>query len=141
MKGSINFFSEDVDFSLKNESSIQSWISLCIEKEALICGDLSFIFSSDEHILTINKDYLDHDFYTDIITFDYREDEIISGDVFISIDRVTENATTLSLSFSDELHRVMIHGVLHIMGYKDKTPEEESLMRSKEDFYLSLRTF
>lgn len=141
MKGSINFFSEDVDFSLKNERSIQSWISLCIEKEALICGDLSFIFSSDEHILTINKDYLDHDFYTDIITFDYREDEIISGDVFISIDRVTENATTLSLSFSDELHRVMIHGVLHIMGYKDKTPEEESLMRSKEDFYLSLRTF
>lgn len=141
MKGSINFFSEDVDFSLKNERSIQSWISLCIEKEALICGDLSFIFCSDEHILTINKDYLDHDFYTDIITFDYREDEIISGDVFISIDRVTENATTLSLSFSDELHRVMIHGVLHIMGYKDKTPEEESLMRSKEDFYLSLRTF
>lgn len=141
MKGSINFFSEDVDFSLKNERSIQSWISLCIEKEALICGDLSFIFSSDEHILTINKDYLDHDFYTDIITFDYREDEIISGDIFISIDRVTENATTLSLSFSDELHRVMIHGVLHIMGYKDKTPEEESLMRSKEDFYLSLRTF
>jgi rRNA maturation RNase YbeY len=141
VKGSINFFSEDVDFSLKNESSIQSWISLCIEKEALICGDLSFIFSSDEHILSINKDYLDHDFYTDIITFDYREDEIISGDVFISIDRVTENATDLSLSFSDELHRVMIHGVLHIMGYKDKTPEEESLMRSKEDFYLSLRTF
>ena len=141
MKGSINFFSEDVDFSLINESSLQSWILLSIEKEALVCGDLSFIFSSDDHILNINKDYLNHDYYTDIITFDYREDQIISGDIFISIDRVKENASTLSLPFTDELHRVMIHGVLHIMGYKDKTPEEESLMRSKEDFYLSLRTF
>lgn len=140
MNEAINFFSEDVEFSLKNEKAIKNWIENSIKKEALYLGELSFIYCSDIHILKINKDYLNHDYFTDIITFDYREDDTISGDIFISIDRVRENASTLSLPFEDELHRVMIHGVLHIMGYKDKTPEEETLMRKKEDFYLSLRT-
>ena len=88
----------------------------------------------------MNQDYLDHHFFTDIITFDYKEGNTISGDIFISIDRVADNANKLSLPFIDELHRVIIHGVLHIIAYRDKTPEEEKLMRSKEDFYLSLRS-
>lgn len=141
MESSINFFSEDIDFSLENESLISDWIQKSITKEKKQPGEISFIFSSDENILKINNEYLDHDFYTDIITFDYRENDTISGDIFISIDRVKENALSLSLPFQDELHRVIIHGVLHIIGYKDKSSEEESLMRSKEDFYLSLRTF
>ena len=124
----------------KNEIATKNWIEKSIKNEALSPGELSFIFCSDDHILKINKDYLQHDFYTDIITFDYREGNTISGDIFISVDRVLENASTLSLPFSEEIDRVLIHGVLHIMGYKDKTPEEESLMRRKEDFYLSLRT-
>jgi len=141
VESSINFFSEDIDFSLENESLISDWIQKSIIQEKKQPGEISFIFSSDENVLKINNDYLDHDFYTDIITFDYRENDTISGDIFISIDRVKENALSLSLPFQDELHRVIIHGVLHIIGYKDKSSEEESLMRSKEDFYLSLRTF
>jgi rRNA maturation RNase YbeY len=141
VESSINFFSEDIDFSLENESLISDWIQKSIIKEKKQPGEISFIFSSDENVLKINNEYLDHDFYTDIITFDYRENDTISGDIFISIDRVKENALSLSLPFQDELHRVIIHGVLHIIGYKDKSSEEESLMRSKEDFYLSLRTF
>jgi rRNA maturation RNase YbeY len=141
VESSINFFSEDIDFSLENESLISDWIQKSIIQEKKQPGEISFIFSSDENVLKINNDYLDHDFYTDIITFDYRENDTINGDIFISIDRVKENALSLSLPFQDELHRVIIHGVLHIIGYKDKSSEEESLMRSKEDFYLSLRTF
>jgi rRNA maturation RNase YbeY len=137
---SINFFSEDVEFSLEKEKSVKIWLEKCIKNEGLIPGELSYVFASDDYLLNINKEYLQHDFYTDIITFDYRESSTISGDIFISIDRVKENAATLQIPFPDELHRVIIHGVLHIMGYKDKSPEEETLMRSKEDFYLSLRT-
>ncbi len=141
MTNQINFFNEEIDFSLDNEFKIKDWISKSIITEKCTLGDLNFIFTSDQHLLQINKDYLDHDFYTDIITFDYRESDTISGDIFISIDRVTANAKGLSNLFSNELHRVLIHGVLHILGYKDKSAEEETLMRSKEDFYLSLRTF
>ena len=140
MEPSIHFFSEDSKFKLGDPESIVKWISSCIEKEGLIAGELSYIFSSDPYILKINQEYLDHNFFTDIITFDYRVDDIVNGDIFISIDRVKENAESLSIPFLDELHRVIIHGVLHIIGFKDKTPEEELLMRSKEDFYLSLRT-
>lgn len=141
MESGINFFSEDIDFDLENETEICDWIINCVKKENKKEGELSFIFSSDDYLLKINKEYLDHDFYTDIITFDYRDEDTISGDIFISIDRVKENAQSLSIPFIDELHRVLIHGVLHIIGYKDKSSEEESIMRAKEDFYLSLRTF
>lgn len=140
METAIHFFSEGIDFTLENESKTADWITKSIIQEKKQPGEISFIFSSDEHVLQINKEYLNHDFFTDIITFDYRVKDTISGDIFISIDRVKENALSLSLPFQDELHRVIIHGVLHIIGYKDKSPEEESLMRSKEDFYLSLRT-
>jgi len=137
----INFFTEEIQFSLKNESNIKEWINKSIEDENCTSGDINFIFTNDQHLLQINKEYLNHDFFTDIITFDYRDSDTISGDIFISIDRIKENAEGLSNSFYNELHRVLIHGVLHIIGYKDKSAEEETLMRSKEDFYLSLRTF
>ena len=140
MESTIHFFSEDTDFKLGDQENTSKWVKNCIQKEGLKTGELSFIFTSDLYILKINKEYLDHNYFTDIITFDYREEDVINGDIFISIDRVRENAETLSLTFQEELHRVIIHGVLHIIGFKDKTPEEELLMRSKEDFYLSLRT-
>ena len=141
MNSSINFFNEDNDYSLENEKKVKDWICKSIENESYIPGDLNFIFCSDPYLLKINQDYLDHNYYTDIITFDYKEDKNVNGDIFISIDRVKENSQDLNVPFVDELHRVMIHGVLHIISYRDKTPEEEKLMRSKEDFYLSLRTF
>ena len=141
MNSSVNFFNEDNDYSLEDEKKVTDWICKSIEKEAYTPGDLNFIFCSDPYLLKINQDYLDHNYYTDIITFDYKEDKKVNGDIFISIDRVSENAQDLNIPFIDELHRVMIHGVLHIISYRDKTPEEEELMRSKEDFYLSLRTF
>ncbi len=140
MSSSINFFNEDIDFALVNKAEIKKWIKLTIKKEACLPGDLNYIFCSDAYLLKINQDYLNHNFFTDIVTFDYKEANVISGDIFISIDRVKDNAKKLSNPFIDELHRVIIHGVLHIIGYGDKTPEEELLMRSKEDFYLSLRS-
>ena len=141
MNSSINFFNEDNDYSLENEKKVKDWICKSIENESYIPGDLNFIFCSDPYLLKINQDYLDHNYYTDIITFDYKEDRKVNGDIFISIDRVIENNKELNIAFMDELHRVMIHGILHIISYRDKTAEEEELMRSKEDFYLSLRTF
>jgi len=97
---------------------------------------ISVIFCSDDYLLSVNKEYLNHDYYTDIITFDYSVDTEISGDLFISIDRVKENSTEFNVPFLNELHRVLVHGVLHLCGYGDKSPVEETLMRSKEDFYL-----
>lgn len=139
-ESSLEFFSEDIDFDLNDPLTTKEWIQKSILNEHLSPGDLNFIFCSDEYLLKINQDYLNHDYYTDIITFDYRDGNVISGDLFISIDRVRENAKNASLDFLSEIHRVIIHGVLHIMGYNDKTPEEESIIRSKEDFYLSLRS-
>ena len=103
--------------------------------------NLSFIFCSDEYLLKINKNYLTHDFYTDVISFDYTEENLVSGDIFISIDRVKENAIIFSSSIKDELHRIIIHGLLHLLGYSDKTPRLKAIMKDKEDFYLSLRAF
>lgn len=99
-------------------------------------GDISVIFCSDKYLLEINKEYLNHDYYTDIVTFNYVKDSIISGDLFISIDRVRENAETFSSKFVVELYRVVFHGVLHLIGYKDKTEAEQKQMRNKEDYYL-----
>ena len=137
----IQSFNEDIDFDLESREKIFSWLSDSIEKEVHEVGEINFIFCSDDYLLKVNQDYLSHDYYTDIITFDYRDDKIVNGDLFISVDRVKDNAKELKSSFNDELHRVMVHGLLHIMGYGDKSPEEERLMRSKEDFYLSLRSF
>jgi rRNA maturation RNase YbeY len=135
----ISFHSEGIKFNLKNKAILKKWISSTIEKKKRKTGELNFIFCSDEHLLGINKQYLDHNTYTDIITFDYSEDDPkqpVSGDVFISIDRVKENAETFSKTFDNELHRVIIHGTLHLLGYKDKTKAAKEEMTKEEDACL-----
>lgn len=127
---SFNFI--EIKDNLKQKNKLKSWIKSIVEKEGMKAGDISYIFCSDDYLLEINKTYLQHDYYTDIITFDYNAENKIAGDLFISIDRVRENAEELNQSFEDELHRVIIHGVLHLLGYKDKTEKEEKLMRRKE---------
>jgi rRNA maturation RNase YbeY len=138
----IEFFSEDIDFSLSNPEQISSWIADIIAQHDQELVSLTYIFCSDEYLHNINIEYLDHDTLTDIITFDNADIEgTIEGDVFISIDRVRDNASTHGTTFEDELHRVIIHGVLHLLGFKDKTSEEEATMRKLEDSSLSLRKF
>ena len=134
----INFHSEGVDFHLVNEKKRIKWIKDSIKNEAKKVGEISYIFCSDEYLHKMNLEYLNHDTYTDIITFDYTEENIVSGDIFISIDRVKENAIKFKTLFEKELSRVIIHGALHLMGYKDKSAQEKKQMRSKEDFYLTL---
>lgn len=134
----VNFFTEDISFQLKHKSLLRTWLVKVIGNEGYRLTSLNCIFCSDEYLLQINKEYLQHDTYTDIITFDNSSDTLqIEGDIFISIDRVKENAK--NTLFLDELHRVMIHGVLHLMGYKDKTNADKTTMREKEDACLSLR--
>lgn len=133
---SISFFKEDVSVKLVNRKQKKNWIKFAVENEGFYCGDLSFIFCSDEYLLKINKEYLGHDYFTDIITFDYVEDKNISGDIFISIDRIKENADEFNVSFDEELNRVIIHGVLHLVGFNDKDESSKLLMTMKEDEYL-----
>lgn len=115
-----------------------NWISSAISIEKNVTGEINFIFCSDEYLLDINKKYLNHNYFTDVITFDYCEGNIVSGDIFISFDRVVENAISLKVNTEIELRRVIIHGVLHLLGFKDKTDDEKLTMREKEDFYLNL---
>ena len=129
------------DFLLTNQEVVNSWIKDVLAREDFELGDLSFVFCSDDFLHKMNLEYLEHDTLTDIITFDYREGKLISGEVYISTDRVEENAKEFSMSFRDELHRVMIHGVLHICGYNDSTDAEKEVMRTKEDWALALRNF
>ena len=136
----ISFYSEDIDFQLENEGFIAQWVNQSIENESLNPGEISVVFTSDEYLLNLNKSALNHDYYTDIITFDYTESRKISGDLFISVDRVKENAISFQEPFQRELSRVVIHGVLHLCGYKDKSDDEKTLMREKENFYLSLQS-
>lgn len=138
MKTRIHFFNEDITFRLKGIKEKRSWFIRCIESEGKSAGEINFIFCSDDYLHKMNMEYLNHDTLTDVITFDYTEENIISGDIFISVPRVKENASQLSFSFGDELNRVMAHGILHLCGYKDKTAKEEKQMRSKEDEKLSL---
>jgi probable rRNA maturation factor len=139
---SVDLHTEDVA-SVKeiNESFLESWYGDVCEREKKTLSDISVILCSDDYLLEMNRQYLDHDYYTDIITFDYSEEDLVSGDLFISIDRVTENANERSIAFDDELHRVCVHGLLHLIGYKDKSESEEALMRAKEDEMLKLRLF
>ncbi|MBV1887963.1 MAG: rRNA maturation RNase YbeY [Urechidicola sp.] len=132
-------FNKEIEFEFENTELISLWISQTIEKEGFKEGEVNYIFCSDEDLLEKNLKFLNHNTLTDIISFDYTLGSLISGDIFISIDRVTENATIFKSSFLDELHRVMIHGILHYCGYKDKTFSEKNEMRSKEEYYLSLR--
>ena len=136
----ISFYNE-ANFELEGNNFIQSWVSNVIDEESFKEGDISFVFCNDEYLLEKNIKYLNHNTLTDIISFDYTMGKLISGDIFISIERIQENAKEFEVSFKDELHRVIIHGILHFCGYNDKTQEEKELMRSKEDYYLSLRTF
>lgn len=137
----VSFASEQTDFSLHNESQIAEWLNNVSQSEGSSLMELTYIICSDEYLLEINKQYLAHDYYTDVITFDYSEDNQVSGDVFISIDRVRENAKTVGVTEEKELQRVMVHGLLHLLGYKDKTPVQKSEMTLKEDFYLSSQAF
>ena len=137
MEAEINFFYE-TDFSLVGENVFKKWVIEIIESESKQYGDINFIFCDDEYLHSINLKYLDHDTLTDIISFDYTEGDTISGDIFISIQRVKENAEEVSTEFSDELKRVMSHGVLHFCGYKDKTERESDLMRRKEEEKMQL---
>ncbi|MFT5337498.1 MAG: putative rRNA maturation factor [Luteibaculaceae bacterium] len=134
----ISFHSEDISFNLDHTQTTSGWIQLCIQKERKELGELAIIFCSDDYLHKMNVTYLNHDTLTDVITFDYSEHPVVSGDVFISIDRITENAKTHKTSFENELKRVIIHGVLHLIGFGDKSPETKEVMTSKEDFYLNL---
>ena len=136
----ISFLSEDVSFDLAHKEIIQKWISKVISEELKTIGEITYVFCSDQYLHKINLQHLQHDTFTDIITFDYCVDEIINSDIFISIDRVKENAISFRTSFKNELNRVIIHGILHLIGYDDKTDADKETMRSKEDFYLSLLT-
>lgn len=135
----IHFHTQDIKFTLKNKTLLKQWIASVIEKKKRKPGELNFIFCSDDYLLTINKQYLDHDTYTDIITFDYSQENEkmnICGDVYISIERVKENALKFSKSFEDELNRILIHGTLHLLGYKDKTKNAKAEMTKQEDLCL-----
>lgn len=135
----IRYFNEDIHFVLKDKLVNNRWLKLVAGSEIRSIGDVTIIFCSDKYILDVNLRYLHHDYYTDIITFDYCEGKKLSGDLFISIDTVRENALEYGVEFVDELHRVMVHGLLHLIGYDDHTPEEEKIIHEKEDYYLKLR--
>lgn len=135
----ISFHNQDISFNLKNKKKLKQWIVSTIQSKKRIAGDINFIFCSDESLLEINLQYLKHNTYTDIITFDYSKGDAqlpIAGDIFISIDRVKENAITYSKTFQEELNRVMIHGVLHLLGYKDKTKDAKAEMTKEENVCL-----
>ena len=126
-------FNYETDFLLENEAHYEAWISLIIESEGFEEGEINYIFCDDEYLHKINLEYLAHDTLTDIISFDYTVGNLIQGDIFVSIERVQDNASDFNVSFEEELKRVLSHGVLHYCGYKDKSPKDEALMRSKED--------
>ena len=138
----INFFTEETTYLLKQKTHLRNWINKTITSENYILEELSFIFSNDEYLLNINRQYLKHNTYTDIITFDNSGDKkLIHGDIFISIDRVKENSKIFTVPEKDELHRVIIHGTLHLLGYPDKGKEAKKKMTAKENYYLSTRGF
>lgn len=135
----IHFFWEDVSSNLKQKIRLRNWITNTIKEENKRLGELTFIFCSDTYLLSINQEYLNHNTYTDIITFNNSEDDRIIGDIFISLERVHENALRFKVSEEDELHRVMIHGTLHLLGYTDKGKDAKALMTNKENYYLLKR--
>jgi len=135
----IQYFFENVE-EISLPENCSEWVEKLILNEEKKVGNINYIFCDDEYLLKVNQDFLNHDYYTDIITFDYVKGKTISGDIFISLTRISENASTLSSSFEKELLRVLAHGVLHLCGYKDKSDEEEKEMRAKEDFYIEKTT-
>ena len=135
----IRYYCEDISFKLKDKALNNKWLRTVAASEIRKIGDINRIFCSDNYILDVNMKYLQHDYFTDIITFDYCEKNVLSGDLFISIDSVRENALFYGTEFPDELNRVMVHGILHLIGYDDHTEEDIKTMRSKENYYLELR--
>lgn len=130
-------FNYETDFELTNPVEISNWVKEVIKREGFKLGEINYIFCDDEYLHKLNVEFLNHDTLTDIISFDNTMGKLVSGDIFISIDRVRENAIIFNNSFLDELHRVIIHGVLHYLDYKDKNEAEKTVMRSKENFYLN----
>ena len=136
----VRFFTEETTFKLAHPRKTITWIKEAIKKEKGQLNELNYIFCSDQYLLSINQQYLNHNTLTDIITFDHSEKGApISGEIYISVERVEENAKHFEVPFDEELHRVIIHGVLHLLGYKDKKSSDKALMRKKEEAYLSLR--
>lgn len=132
-------FNSEIEFDLDNPEIVSQWISATILEEEFKEGEINYIFCSDDYLLDLNINHLKHNTLTDIISFDYTIGNLISGDIFISIDRILENAKNFEVSFKDELHRVMIHGILHYCRYNDKSKEEKLEMRTKENYHLSKR--
>ena len=130
---------QDTKFVFKYKSLNNRWLKMVAESEIRRIGDISIIFCSDNYILDINRKYLGHDYFTDIITFDYCSGNVLSGDLFISVDSVKENSVEYGTEFEDELNRVIVHGILHLIGYDDHTEEDVKVMREKENYYLDLR--
>ena len=135
----IRFFSEDISFEFKSKLVTRRWLGAVAGSEMRRIGDINVIFCSDDYILDVNLKYLNHDYYTDIITFDYCEGNLLSGDLFVSIDSVRENSEYYKTEFAEELNRVIVHGLLHLIGYDDHTEDDIAVMRSKEDYYLKIR--
>lgn len=136
----IRYFCEDIKFTYKNKLANNRWLKMVAGSEIRKIGDINVIFCSDNYILDVNMKYLQHDYFTDIITFDYCEGKVLSGDLFISVDSVLENSIEFGTDFEEELHRVIVHGVLHLIGYDDHTDEDKKVMRQKEDYYLQMRS-
>ena len=135
----IRYYYEDIKFEFKHKLLNNKWLRFVAQSEVCRLGDIGIIFCSDNYILDVNMKYLQHDYFTDIITFDYCEEDVLSGDLFISIDSVRDKASYYGTEFEDELNRVIVHGILHLVGYDDHTEEDQQQMRAKEDYYLSLR--
>lgn len=133
----VSFFSEDVKFELTQADAVSAWLQRVAVQESKAIRAIQYIFCSDDFLREVNVQYLQHDYYTDIITFPYDDSDDLQGDLFISIDRVEDNARTLQIPFLQELHRVMVHGLLHLIGYGDKTEAEITTMREKENFHLA----
>jgi probable rRNA maturation factor len=137
---SILYYNEDVSFPSLKKRKTSDWIKSVIQAEGKICGEISFIFCSDNYLLEINKQFLNHDYFTDIITFDYVDGSMINGDIFISLYRIHENSEAFSTTFENELARILVHGILHLLGYKDKNVNDKKMMTFKEDYYLNKLT-
>ena len=135
----VSYFFEDTNFKFNRRRLTSQWLKFTAESEIKRIGQVNIIFCSDNYILDINQKYLQHDYFTDIITFDYCEGNTLSGDLFISVDTVRENAIFYGTEFDDELNRVIVHGLLHLIGYDDHSEEDQKTMRSKEDYYLAQR--
>lgn len=136
----VRYFCEDIKFNFKDKLSNNRWLKLVAGSEIKKLGDINVIFCSDNYILDVNMKFLQHDYFTDIITFDYCQGDVLSGDLFISVDSVRENAVEYGAEFDEEIHRVIVHGLLHLIGYDDHTPDEQKTMREKENYYLALRS-